>query len=142
MSDQFDALRSTANHEWGTPLHIFAPLHEEFDFTVDAAASAKNALLTRYWDNESDGLKQSWDNERVWCNPPYGRGQIDFIRKANESLGLAVLLIPARTDTRVWWECIYGKAEIRFVRGRVQFVGSTMNAPFASAIVIWRGLLY
>lgn len=52
--------------------------------------------------------------------------------------GIAVMLIPARTDTKVFHEYIYGKAEIRFVKGRIKFGGSKWNAPFPSMIVVFR----
>jgi hypothetical protein len=32
----------------------FAPLHERFNFTIDAAASKENARLERYWTVEDD----------------------------------------------------------------------------------------
>ena len=38
----------------------FNPLHERFQFTVDAAASAHNTKLPRYWTRTDDGLAQSW----------------------------------------------------------------------------------
>jgi phage N-6-adenine-methyltransferase len=144
MHDQFEALRSSANHEWGTPRHIFDPLHEEFGFTLDAAASDDNRLLQRYNTKDAPG-RYSWIGERVWVNPPYGTAQLWFIEKARamteRSLTpLVVMLIPTRTDTKVWHRCIHGKAEVRFVKGRIQFVGSRWNAPFASAIVIWRSV--
>lgn len=53
--------------------------------------------------------------------------------------GTAVMLIPARTDTRWFHEYVYGKAEIRFVRGRLKYGNAKWNAPFPSMIVIYRG---
>lgn len=35
----------SSSDEFGTPDHIFLPLHEEFQFTIDAAASAENAKI-------------------------------------------------------------------------------------------------
>lgn len=56
--------------------------------------------------------------------------------------GLAVMLIPARTDTKAFHEYIYGKAEIRFVKGRLHFVKqngeNTDSAPFPSMVVIFK----
>lgn len=52
--------------------------------------------------------------------------------------GVAVMLIPARTDTRAFHEFIYNKAEVRFIRGRLKFGGSKNSAPFPSMIVIYR----
>ena len=52
--------------------------------------------------------------------------------------GIAVMLIPARTDTKAFHKYIYGKAEIRFVCGRLKFGVSKNKAPFPSMIVIYR----
>ena len=52
--------------------------------------------------------------------------------------GVAVMLIPARTDTKAFHEYIYGKAEIRFIKGRLRFGNAQQNAPFPSMIVIYR----
>ena len=52
--------------------------------------------------------------------------------------GVAVMLIPARTDTRAFHEFIYGKAEIRFIRGRLKFGDSKQAAPFPSMVVVFR----
>ena len=134
------ALYSSASTEWETPDSVWYPLHQEFDFTVDAAASSHNTKLRRFWDRRDDALAQDWSSERVWCNPPYGAEQKAFVRKAAErEAEIAVLLIPARTDTRVWHECIFPYAEVRFLRGRVKFLPGVHPAPFPSAVVIFRG---
>lgn len=59
-------------------------------------------------------------------------------KKAAESEGTVVCLLPARTDTKWFHEYINGKAEIRFVKGRLKFGGSKNSAPFPSMIVIFR----
>lgn len=133
------SLMSSKRHDWQTPPEVFEPLDAEFGFTVDAAASAENAMLARYWDVTSDGLAQPWEGERVWCNPPYGREQRRWIEKAHRrEAEVAVLLLPARPDTAAWQDWILPSAEVRFLRGRIRFVGAKDSAPFPSAIVIWR----
>ena len=52
--------------------------------------------------------------------------------------GTAVMLIPARTDTKAFHEYIYGKAELRFVRGRLKFGGCKNSAPFPSMVVVFK----
>ena len=143
-------LLSTGKDDWETPSALFAELHEEFRFTLDAAASDVNHKLPRYYTEKTDGLSQSWANEVVFCNPPYSRktknnpGQEAWIRKAYaESLGGAtvVLLIPARTDTKAFHDTILPNAEIRFIRGRLRFEEQGLprdGAPFPSMIVIFR----
>ena len=134
------SLFDSKKHDWQTPRNFFDPLNAEFEFTIDAAASPENALLPRYWTVDDDALLQSWVGERVWCNPPYGREQRAFIKKASECRAeVSVLLIPARPDTAVWHDFIFPIAEVRFIRGRIKFVGGKSAAPFPSALVIYRG---
>lgn len=77
-------------------------------------------------------------------NPPYGREIGDWMRKAyqscNQNGALVVCLVPARTDT-AWWHDYAMKGEIRFLRGRLKFGGAETNAPFPSALVIFRPIL-
>ena len=132
---------SSASDEWETPQALFDGLNDEFGFTLDVCATAENAKCKRYFTKEQDGLKQYWTGERVWCNPPYGREMPNWIKKCSEHVrnggGVAVMLIPARTDTRAFHDLIYGKAEIRFLRGRLKFSGAKNSAPFPSMIVIF-----
>lgn len=125
--------------DWRTPRSVFDPLHAEFSFTLDAAASADNSLLERYCCIEDDALTQSWAGERVWCNPPYGRGLGQWVAKmAAGEAELVVGFIPARTDTRWFHDHVLNKAEVRYLKGRVRFVGGASNAPFPSMLCIWR----
>lgn len=129
----------TRDQSWGTPRPLFDKLHREFYFTVDVAASPENALLPRYYTADDDGLSQSWAGERVWCNPPYGRGMEHWIEKlASGEADLAVGFIPARTDTRWFHNFVLDRAEVRYLKGRVKFVGAEHNAPFPSMICVWR----
>lgn len=126
--------------DWETPAHIFDPLNEEFGFTLDAAASHHNAKVPTYFTKSDDGLHRPWLGV-VWCNPPYGREIPKWVSKGWEESRLGatvVMLVPARTDTRWWHEFVIPFAEVRFVRGRIKFVGARFNAPFPSAVVIFR----
>jgi phage N-6-adenine-methyltransferase len=137
----FAVMASSERMDWPTPQDYFAELHAEFEFTVDACASAENAKLARYWDECDEGLMQSWEGERVYMNPPYGRQLPRWILKAWNEIGHAeiiVALIPARVDTSYWHRYIFGHAEIRFLRGRLRFEGAANVAPFPVAVVIWR----
>ena len=46
--------------DWETPQELFNKLHEEFHFTLDAAASDHNHKLPRYYTENTDGLSQDW----------------------------------------------------------------------------------
>lgn len=67
------AALTSLREDWRTPPDLFAALHREFNFTVDAAATPANALLPRFFTRENDAFAQDWRGERVFCNPPYGR---------------------------------------------------------------------
>lgn len=133
-------LYTSNSEEWATPQDFFDRLDEEFHFTLDPCATAENAKCEKYYTKEQNGLSQDWTGETVFCNPPYGNEIGKWCRKClehSESGGVAVMLIPARTDTKVFHEYIYGKAEIRFIRGRLHFNGSKWNAPFPSMVVVY-----
>lgn len=112
--------------EWATPRAVFQQLHAEYRFTVDAAASAHNAKLPRYWTEYQDGLEQRWEGERVWCNPPYC--EIDpwveraiTARDANAG-GMVAMLLPARTDSRWFMRAVVAGVHLHWFRGRVSFI--------------------
>ena len=143
-----EALLSSKKMDWITPQDFFDKLNEEFHFTLDTACSAQNAKCKNFYDEEKDGLAQSWATEgATWCNPPYGRQIGKWVKKAyEESLKVdnpIVLLIPARTDTSYFHDYIFGKAEVRFVRGRLKFIGDDGKvgdpAPFPSAVIVYNG---
>ena len=135
-------LMTSNSDEWATPRWLFDRLNERFQFTMDAAAAEGNNLCDIYCDAFGDGLKISWEGERVWCNPPYS--QISqwaekFTRASSEAV-LIVALIPARVDT-AWWQDHIAKADlVHFIRGRLRFGDSRNSAPFPSALAFWFGL--
>lgn len=140
------ALFSSEKMDWCTPKDFFNLLNQEFNFVLDAAATAENAKCKLYLTPEQNGLLQSWDyNGSVFCNPPYGKEIKKWVKKAYEesqnTKNKIVLLIPARTDTSYFHEYIYKKAEIRFIKGRLKFTDengkSKYPAPFPSMVVIY-----
>ena len=130
---------SSKSDEWETPWSLFIDLHCEFEFTLDPCATPENAKCEQYFTMEDDGLEKSWEGERVFCNPPYGRKIVKWVKKASEQDGLVVMLLPARTDTVWFHKYIYEKAEIRFLKGRLKFGDSVNSAPFPSMVVIFNG---
>lgn len=133
---------SSKTYEWSTPQSFFDHLNAEFGFTLDVCATKENAKCAQFFTKEQDGLLQPWSGV-CWMNPPYGREIGKWVRKAlasaSASCATVVCLVPARTET-AWWHdwVIGGEAEVRFVRGRLRFSGMTVNAPFPSAVVIFR----
>jgi site-specific DNA-methyltransferase (adenine-specific) len=129
------ALFSSASVEWGTPPDLYHALDNEFHFTFDPCRQGG------LW----DGTYISWEGERVFCNPPYGRGVEKWLAKGSEA-ELAVFLLPARTDTLWFHEYALKADEIRFFRGRLMFLRNhiicptdhkTACAPFPSMLVVY-----
>ena len=136
-------IATSATVEWATPQPLFDTLNARYGFTLDVAADASNAKCARYFTAADDGLSQSWANEVVWCNPPYGRVIADWVRKARMSAlyegTTVVMLVPARTDTAWFHDDVLAceQASVEFIRGRVKFGGSKVGAPFPSMLLIF-----
>jgi hypothetical protein len=125
------SLFSSASDRWATPGEVFAELDREFAFDFDPCPL----------DGQGDGLAPlfcDWKGKRVFCNPPYGRGMGEWLKRGREA-DVAVFLIPARTDTRWFHNIVLPHAsEIRFLKGRLKFGGSKNSAPFPSMVVVFR----
>lgn len=145
------------NH-WGTPPEVFDPLHLEFGFGLDAAATLATAKVQRYVGPGShlapDAFKADWSalsgGDAVWLNSPYGRGVHRWMALANrwgQRVTVCVLVF-ARTDTRWWWDSVFGMdgavaAEVRFKKGRIKFIDPRTGkpgdaAPAPSCLVVYR----
>jgi len=132
----------------------FAPLHARFRFTIDAAASAENARLPRFWTEQDDALSRSWAGERVWCNPPYSDIRPWVLKAHDEQANgaeLIVMLLPANRTEQAWWQDEVepfrdddGSFTVTFLRGRMRFiqagrtdVGPNERPPFGCCLLIW-----
>ena len=153
-------LFSRASDEWSTPQAFWDELDDEFQFTLDAAATKENRKTPFHCgpdgaDGLHDALMVDWTYESdadkggvVWCNPPYSRCG-EFIAKAASEAqcgATVVCLVPSRTDTRWWHDYVWDSVnhypqsgvEVRFLRGRLKFGDSTNSAPFPSVVIIFR----
>ena len=153
-------LFSKASDEWSTPQAFWDELDDEFQFTLDAAATQENKKILLYCgpdrtDGLHDALTVDWVCQSeakyggtIWCNPPYSRCREFIAKAANEANcgATVVCLVPSRTDTRWWHEYVWDQTkhqpragvEVRFLRGRLKFVGATNSAPFPSVVIIFR----
>lgn len=132
---------SSQRSDWETPQDLFDMLNAKFNFTLDPCANAENAKCQKYFTKEQDGLKQDWQGETVFCNPPYGREIKMWVSKAyQESLKpdtIVVMLLPSRTDTTWFHDYILPYGKIDFIKGRLKFGDSKNYAPFPSMIVVF-----
>ena len=130
---------SSKTCEWPTPQEIFDKLNAEFHFTLDPCANDDNHKCDKYYTLETNGLAQDWSSERIFLNPPYGRGIDKWVKKLYETNApVKVALLPARTDTHWFHNYVLGKAELRFIKGRIKFGDSKSGAPFPSFLAIYR----
>jgi phage N-6-adenine-methyltransferase len=146
--------RSHVDDRAATP-EDFAPWHERFRFTIDAAASPENAKLPRFWTIQDDALTKSWEGERVYCNPPYSSIE-PWVEKAHfewsngPGAELIAMLLPAnRTEQGFWQRQIEpyrckGQITVEFLPGRLRFlkpgqkhIAPNERPPFGCCLVIW-----
>lgn len=133
---------SSSTDDWSTPEDFFNMLDKEFNFTLDPCADDLNHKCEKYYTKEQNGLTKEWGGERVFCNPPYGREIGKWVKKCYDEVydgdcDLAVMLVPARTDTRWFHEYIYNTARVWFIKGRLKFGGRKTPAPFPSMVVLF-----
>ena len=123
-------LFSSVRMDWRTPKAVYQVLDAEFQFDHDPCPP----------NYKVDALTSDW-GESNFVNPPYGRQISKFIKKGYEEWKkgkTVVFLIPSRTDTK-WWHSYCMKAtEIRYIKGRLTFDDQAGQAPFPSAIVIFK----
>lgn len=136
-------MSSSEKHTWETPSDFFDKVNSFYKFTLDCCAEDKTTKVSNnYYTKEDNALVLDWDGV-VWCNPPYGKEQRNFIDKAlNEiragNAKTVVCLIPSRTETKMWQDVIFKYAtSVHFIKGRLRFGDSKENAPFPSALVVF-----
>ena len=138
-----NAMFSSDRQDWGTPPLFVNWIEEEIgvEFTLDAAASAHNAVCEHFYTKETDGLNQTWYGT-VWVNPPFGNELKHWVAKAcQEAVNARIfMLIPCRPDTRYFHELIMKNAtNIYLIKGRFNFLFDGRvpggNAPFPSMLV-------
>jgi phage N-6-adenine-methyltransferase len=130
-------MTSSSKQNWRTPPALFKWVEDYLDirFTLDVAADDENHLCPLYMTKEHSALEQSWGHDslgnrmNVWCNPPYNLVK-EFCSKAVEevesnNVDVAILLIPARTDTKWFHDIILPNASnVWFIKGRINFIDS------------------
>lgn len=105
--------------EWLTPPEILRELGE---FDLDPCAPEVRPWPTArdHISRPADGLSANWFG-RVWCNPPFGREAVKWLRRMRDH-GNGIALIPARTETAMFFETVWGGADaVLFIEGRPHF---------------------
>ena len=104
---------------WLTPPEIIRALGV-FDLDVCCPPNMPWKTATRHFTEREDGLTQPWAG-RVWCNPPYSREAVVWLRKMVQH-GNGCALTFARTETRAFFETVWRAASAcLFIEGRLRF---------------------
>lgn len=138
----------------GTTAEMFEWFSQLGPFTLDVAAASHNAKCSRFYTIREDGLRQSWANERVWCNPPYSN-IAPWVQKAWEEHTVAdgiAMLLPANRTEQAWWQRYVephrdregSQLSVTFLPGRIRFikagatdVGPNERPPFGCCLLTW-----
>lgn len=134
-------LMSSESDEWYTPRTVIERLLRMWPvIDLDPASNpgpTRNVPATHHHDITDSGLRYRWSG-RVFLNPPYGDALTDWAEKVvleEHNVTEAVVLVPARTETR-WWHVLPADV-VCFFKGRLSFfngaTGQTGPAPFPSA---------
>lgn len=140
--NKWDVLHSSKKQDWQTPLELFSKVNEIFQFTLDCASQEENRMCRCYRSAESPAEWNADNEVALWLNPPFSPTKLcrslveDVISKAEISEIPAVILLPARTDTKLWNEVIFRKCVVWFLGGRLTFVGAPAPAPFPTALCV------
>jgi site-specific DNA-methyltransferase (adenine-specific) len=122
-----------SNDNWTTPSWLFRYLYSRFDFKLDAAATAENALCKKFYDEDSDGLASPWAKEGwTFCNPPYSNVG-PWVQWAAEQwlvFGVkSVNIVPVRADQGWWHDYVVSNiGATETYLGRISFGGSKGTA--------------
>lgn len=113
MNKSYNMNIDTGEKTWLTPPHIIEALGP-FDLDPCCPPTMPWRTATRMVHWPEDGLQVDWTGKRVWCNPPYGRDAVPFLRKMAEN----------KTGGGVF--CLYS-------RGRTPPRGKTAYSPMPTA---------
>jgi len=131
MNTSFEGKTETGTDVWLTPPYIIEALGE-FDLDPSSPIHRHWNTAKKHYTIIDDGLKQEWSG-RVWCNPPYGRECVKWLKKCAEH-GNSITLIFARTETRMFFDEVWDKASaILFLKGRLKFYNTEGIQAKASA---------
>ena len=123
-------------------------------FTIDVAAAAHNAKCSRYYTFADDGLRQSWEGERVWCNPPFSRigAWVEKAWREHRYTDGIAMLLPANRTEQAWWQhwiephrdrpgsplsVLFLPGRMRFIKSGATAVGPNERPPFGCCLAAW-----
>lgn len=142
MSAKLAPLMSSAKQDWQTPENVLERVRAIGPIDCDPATSRDNPTDAARFHHEG-GLEKSWQvfgGGVLWLNPPFNalapwvKRWCEEADKCEPVYAHAMMLAPARTDTR-WFQAMRRHSRaLCFVYGRLRFKGAPASAPFPSVI--------
>lgn len=127
--------RGNKKVEWGTPEITLQLLNLRFDLDPCHPTISYTIPVDHWCDawytKEDDGLKSPWFG-RVFMNPPYGDGIIEWMAKMNEHRD-GVALVFARTDVKWYREYAIKADAILYLKTRLKFLDMNDDRDEAKA---------
>lgn len=147
----------TDNKDWCTPPKYVNAIREFFGGKIHLDPCSNRFSIvnaeTEYSLPKKDGLRESWDFETIYVNPPYGLDRKhgtsirDWLRRCEEGhrkhSSEVIALVPVATNTGHWKKFVYGKATaICFLYDtRLRFLVNGKHggkgAPMSCALIYW-----
>lgn len=129
---------------WSTPGWLFDWLNHQFEFNLDAAASAENAKCKDFYSETDNALLKAWGGiyaRTVWCNPPYSNPS-PWVEKAiaevqKGSARTVAMLLPSDTSTRWFLRGSETATSLLFFVPRIKFGGGSGSPRFGSALFVF-----
>lgn len=116
--------------KWQTPDYLFNWLNDQFGpFTLDVAASEKNARCERYFTEEMNALKQVVNfGEKCFLNPPFNNIKpfIEWLLWQRDNMRAEFTVVLPSDLSTSWAElCINNASQVIHVTsGRVHYVSN------------------
>ncbi len=121
------------NDEWITPQETIKRARLVLRGITLDPASTKNANrivgAKKFYTKEQDGLSESWENQRVWLNPPYSKGLIGkFVNKLISTKNVeAIMLVNSSTDAMWFHKLLHHSNSVCFRKGRIKFLSESLE---------------
>lgn len=148
---------NSKSQSWGTPSKYVRAVKKFFGGEIELdPCSNKYSIVeanVEFTLPKNDGLKEEWDFQTVYVNPPYGadreRGTTikNWLAKCANShrkyKNEILALVPVATNTGHWKQSVFGQAKaVCFLYDtRLKFLENGQNtgkgAPMACAMVYW-----
>jgi hypothetical protein len=148
---------NSQSQEWGTPQIYVEAVKKVFGGKIDLDPCSNNYSIvnatTEYFLPVQDGLKESWNFQTIYVNPPYGADRKrkttikNWLAKCcktnNEYNSEIIALVPVATNTSHWKRYVFGKAKaICFLYDtKLKFLvngnGGGKGAPMSCAMIYW-----